>query len=67
MKASNYNYTLTEVAKELGVGRERARQIEVKALEKVRIALAARGITPTTLDDYTSQPMLFDIKKVLLP
>ena len=67
MKTGDYNYTLSEVAEELGVGRERVRQIEKIALEKVRRGLAARGLTATTLDDYTREPMLFDIKKVLLP
>ena len=46
MKVSDYHRTLSEVAEEIGVGRERVRQIEKQALEKVRIGLAAKGITP---------------------
>lgn len=62
---NQYNYTLEEVASELGVCRERVRQIEKQALEKVRAGFAARGITRSELDDYDDDPKLFDIKKVL--
>lgn len=37
--------TLGEIAAELGVTRERARQIEARALYKLRVALAMRGYT----------------------
>ena len=37
--------TLDQVAAELGVSRERVRQIENKALKKLRAALDERGIT----------------------
>ena len=39
-----YERTLQEVGDELGVCRERVRQIEAKALQKLRTALEARGI-----------------------
>ena len=65
MKVSDYNYTLAEVAEELGVGRERVRQIEKIALEKFRIGMEARGITRTVLDEESTGPGLFDVKSVL--
>lgn len=43
--------SLDEVAAELGVTRQRAQQIEAKALEKVRRKLAARGLT---LEDFVN-------------
>lgn len=36
-----YEATLDEVGDEIGVGRERARQIEAKALRKIRLSPAA--------------------------
>jgi uncharacterized protein (UPF0147 family) len=38
-------YTLDEIGQELGVSRERVRQIERDALVKLRRAFEARGIT----------------------
>ncbi|MCX2976374.1 sigma factor-like helix-turn-helix DNA-binding protein [Candidatus Marimicrobium litorale] len=38
------------MSKELGISRERVRQIEQTALAKVRAALEAKGLTATTLD-----------------
>jgi hypothetical protein len=67
MRQNDYNYTLKEVSDEIGLCTERVRQIEIEALKKVRAAFEAKGITSTALDDYTTDPSLFDIKKVLLP
>lgn len=41
--------TLEEVAQELGVSRQRAQQIEQKALAKCRVILEAHGLTLTAL------------------
>jgi DNA-directed RNA polymerase sigma subunit (sigma70/sigma32) len=62
---SQYHCTLDEVSEEIGVCRERVRQIEKEALRKLRIAMEARGITATELDGDTSPQPLFDILKVL--
>lgn len=48
--------TLEEVSKHFGLTRERIRQIEAKALRKLRTKLRARGLTfkdllPSTLKD----------------
>ena len=54
--SDQYNYTLAEVAEELGISGEGVRKIEQRALEKVRLALEARGINSTALDeDYIPQ------------
>ena len=47
MKAGNIFRTMTlqECADEMGCTAERVRQIEAKALYKIRTALAARGFT----------------------
>ena len=37
--------TLDEIAQHFGLTRERIRQIEAKALRKVRVKLKARGLT----------------------
>ena len=42
--------TLDDVARELGVSPERARQIEARALRKLRDALLRAGITADELD-----------------
>jgi DNA-directed RNA polymerase sigma subunit (sigma70/sigma32) len=65
LKNSDYHYTLEEVGEELGVCRERVRQIELSALLKVKAALEAKGITATELDGDTSPQPLFDVKTVL--
>lgn len=36
MRSQNYPYTLEEIAKKLGVTRERVRQIEAKGMRKIR-------------------------------
>ncbi len=53
------------MGKELGISRERVRQIEKKALEKLKVALEAKGLGPTELDELPEGPRLFDIKSVL--
>jgi hypothetical protein len=40
-----YNYTTTEVAEELGISRKYAYNLEIRALQKLRRAFEARGIT----------------------
>ena len=52
MKTSDYHCTLSEVAEELHLSRERVRQIEHIALDKARAMFEAQGITATALDDY---------------
>jgi DNA-directed RNA polymerase sigma subunit (sigma70/sigma32) len=44
--------TLDEVAAELGVNRERARQIESEALKKVKLRLLKRGFTEVDLIEH---------------
>jgi DNA-directed RNA polymerase sigma subunit (sigma70/sigma32) len=65
LKNSDYHHTLEEVGQELGVCRERVRQIELSALKKVRAALEAKGLGPTELDEEFPKQHLFDIKSVL--
>lgn len=48
-----YEYTLGEVAEELGLSRERVRQIEQRALEKLQKVLEARGYSS---DDVGTEP-----------
>lgn len=43
--------TLEEIADMMDVTRERIRQIEAKALRKLRQRLIARGISPNILQD----------------
>lgn len=45
------NMTLEEIALELGVTRERVRQIEARALEKIRLYLLQRFGNSVTLYD----------------
>ena len=56
----NYGeYTYTEIAKELGVSRERVRQIELKALKKLASRFRQLGYDEAflrdieTIDSYT--------------
>jgi DNA-directed RNA polymerase sigma subunit (sigma70/sigma32) len=46
-------YSLPEIADQLGLTRERVRQIEVSALKKARLILERRGIEPAMfLDEW---------------
>ena len=61
----NYGeYTYTEIAKELGVSRERVRQIELKALKKLASRFRQLGYDEAYLRDieamasYTKSRML---------
>lgn len=45
-------YTLAEIGQELGITRERVRQIEAQALRKVRAALVVRGFTVAEWREY---------------
>ena len=48
----DYAATLDEVAEVLGLSRERVRQIEGRALLKVRLALERRGIDADHVREY---------------
>lgn len=61
LKPTDYNYTLQEVADEIGVSRERVRQIEHEALAKLKVAMTAKGIGPTDLDKDTPQYYLEEV------
>lgn len=50
--------TLAEVGAELGITPERARQIEKKALHKLRVALVVRGHGQSMLDSYAPEIVL---------
>ncbi len=66
LTSSDYHCSLDEVAQEMGLSRERVRQIEAIALEKMRKRLLAMGIGPTELDeDPGPGPHLFNVKRVL--
>ena len=45
-------HTYEEISAVLGVSRERVRQIEKKALRKLRVALVVRGHNSKILDAY---------------
>jgi DNA-directed RNA polymerase sigma subunit (sigma70/sigma32) len=45
LKFDDYAMTLAEVGRELGISRERARQLEKRALTKARVILRRRGYT----------------------
>lgn len=51
MKAEDREATLQEIANELGVSVERARQIEAAALVKLRASLIARGFDHEDIDE----------------
>lgn len=50
LNKEEYFMTQAEVAKALGISRNRVYQLEKQALEKVRRRLMARGLGPTPLD-----------------
>lgn len=50
IELKQYEHTHAEIAEVLGISCERVRQIEKKALAKVRIELLRRGLGPTELD-----------------
>ena len=50
LEKCDYPYTLQQVADELGLSRERVRQIQTVALKKVQAEFERRGYT---LDDLT--------------
>lgn len=60
---SAHAMTLEEIAEELGVTRERVRQIEVRALQKARVILERRGYTLWDLLDAkpTEAPAEMDL------
>ena len=59
----NYGeYTYTEIAKELGVSRERVRQIERKALKKVASRFRQLGYDETFLRDIEAMASYTDRK-----
>ncbi len=45
LRREDYGMTLEEIGKELGITRERARQLEANALSKARKILKQRGFT----------------------
>ena len=47
-----YGYTLDEIGEELNLTRERVRQIQNKALGKLRTRLIARGIDETAVREH---------------
>ena len=49
MWALERNMSLNEVAAELDMSAERVRQIETRALAKLKLILEGRGISPKTL------------------
>ena len=55
LSPGQYYCTLEQVSQEIGLSREGVRKVEQRALEKVRKALEAKGITRTCLDDYTDR------------
>lgn len=44
--ATQYAMTLEEIAQAMNITRERVRQIETKALRKLRFALKSKGLNP---------------------
>ena len=61
--------TLAEVGAELGITPERARQIEKRALHKLRVALVVRGHGKGMLDSYAPENVLeaFNSVSVVAP
>ena len=63
----NYGeYTYTEIAKELGVSRERVRQIERKALKKLAKRFRQLGYDETFLRDIEAMASYTDAEELRL-
>ena len=60
---SNFRHTLSDVARVLGVTRERARQIEIDALAKVARRLVVAGVIQKTDMDPVRFRRLIDISR----
>lgn len=53
----NYGeYTYNEIAEELGISRERVRQIEKQALKKLAVQFRQLGYDETYLSDFFEMP-----------
>ena len=51
-------HTLEEIAVELGISRERVRQIERKAMAKIKANLLRQGFEPDDCIDLRDNPIL---------
>lgn len=51
-----YGWTLSEIGDRMGVSRERVRQLELRGLEKLRLAIVRHGLNRNTPGDGTTLP-----------